>query len=129
MRLAALTGLSERQRAELRRRVAERLGVDVIGRRGGRPSALGLTGSIDLVCVLLRTNLSQDQAACIFGVCQATASRRWDLLRDMLADALATLVPSVRELVDQQRSAAGRRVPSADLELETRGWDVLGQAR
>ncbi|WP_326852622.1 hypothetical protein [Actinocrinis sp.] len=48
----------------------------MIGRRNGCPSALGLTGSIDLVCVLMRTNFAQDQAACIFGVSQATASRR-----------------------------------------------------
>jgi hypothetical protein len=66
---------------------------------GGRPSALDLPGSIDLVCVLLRTNLTQDQAAASFGVWQATASRRWDVLRDVLADALATLVPTVREMV------------------------------
>ena len=104
MRLDALTGLSARQRAELHRRVAEHLGANVIGRRSGRPHALGLAGSIDLVCVLLRTNLAQDQAACIFGVSQATASRRWDLLRDVLATALAALVPAVRHVVGRRGS-------------------------
>lgn len=99
MRLDALTGLSAGQRAELRRRVAEHLGVEVIARPGGRPSALCLDGSVDLVCVLLRTNVTQDQAAAVFGVSQATASRRWDLLRGVLADALATLVPTVRQVV------------------------------
>ena len=78
MRLDALTGLTVGQRAELHRRVADRLGTQAIGRSGGRPHALGLAGSIDLVCVLLRTNLAQDQAASIFGVSQAAASRRWD---------------------------------------------------
>jgi hypothetical protein len=80
VRLDALTGLTSGQRAELRRRVAVRLGADVIARPGGRPSALCLEGSVDLVCVLLRTNLTQDQAAALFDVSQATASRRWDLM-------------------------------------------------
>jgi hypothetical protein len=99
VRLDALTGLSDRQRAELRRRVADHLGTTAITRPGGRPSALGLAGSIDLVCTLLRTNLTQDQAACIFAVSQATASRRWDLLRDTIAHALAALVPTVDQVV------------------------------
>lgn len=104
MRLDALTGLSGGQRAELHRRIAAHLGTDAIAEPGGRPSALGLRGSIDLVCVLLRTNLTQDQAACLFDVSQATASRRWDLLRDVLADALAALVPTVREVVGRYGS-------------------------
>lgn len=72
MRLEALTGLSDSQRAELHRRAAERLGTDAITDPGVRPSALDLAGSIDLVCVLLRTNLTQDQAAALFGVSQPT---------------------------------------------------------
>lgn len=99
MRLDALTGLSDGQRAELRRRVAAHLGTPTIARPGGRPSALRLAGSVDLVCTLLRTNLTQQQAASIFDVSQATASRRWDLLRHVLAAALDTLVPTVREVV------------------------------
>lgn len=99
MRLGALTGLTSGQRAELRRRVVQHLGAETITRPGGRPSALGLEGSVDLVCVLLRTNLTQDQAASIFDVSQSTAPRRWDLLREALADALDALVPTVREVV------------------------------
>jgi hypothetical protein len=104
VRLDALTGLTSGQRAELRRRVAEHLGATVIARSGGRPSALCLEGSVDLVCVLLRTNLTQDQTACIFGVSQATASRRWDLLRDAIDTALAQLVPTVLEVVGKNGS-------------------------
>ena len=65
---------------------------------------MGLEGSIDLVCVLLRTSLTQDQAACLFGVSQPTASRRWDLLRDPIAEALDHLVPTVRQVVGAQGS-------------------------
>lgn len=104
MRLDALTGLSDSQRAEVHRRVAAHLGADAITEPGGRPGALDLRGSIDLVCVLLRTNLTQDQAAALFCVSQPTASRRWDLLRDPIADALALLVPTVREVVGHRGS-------------------------
>lgn len=99
MRLDALTGLTDGQRAELLRRVAAHLGADAITRPGGRPRALSLEGSVDLVCVLLRTNITQDQAAAIFNVSQPTASRRWDLLRDVMAAALDAVVPTVREVV------------------------------
>lgn len=56
------------------------------------------------VCLLPRTNPAQEQAASIFGVCQATASRRWDLLRGEPATALSALVPSVREVVGRDGS-------------------------
>jgi hypothetical protein len=99
VRLDALTGLSDSQRAELHRRVAGYLGTGEITEPGGRPGTLDLHGSIDLVCVLLRTNLTQDQVACLFGVSQPTVSRRWDALRDPIGDALDHLVPTVRQVV------------------------------
>jgi hypothetical protein len=95
----------------LHRRAAKHLGADAITEPGGRPCALDLEGSIDLVCVLLRTNLTQDQAACLFGVSQATASRRWDVLRDTIADALDHLVPAVREVVGHRGSVLVSRGP------------------
>ena len=98
MRLDALTGLSDRQRTQLHLWVAEHLGTEVITRPGGRPSALDLAGSVDLVCVLLRTNLTQQQAADLFEVSQATASRRWDLLRQPIATVLEQVVPTVAEV-------------------------------
>ena len=89
-------------RAETRRAVPQCHGP--VGhhddRQARRPTrALDLAGSADLVCVSLRTNLAQDQTASIFGVSQVSASRRSNLLRDVLAVALAALVPSVREVV------------------------------
>ena len=99
MRLDALTGLSAGQRAELHRRVAEHLGDRATAKPGGRPSALSFEGSMDLVCCLLRTNLTQHQVAAIYRVSQATASRRWDLLREPIARALAAMVPTVRQVV------------------------------
>jgi hypothetical protein len=40
-----------------------------------------------------RTNLTQERAGEVFGVSQATVSRRWDLIRPTIGAALA---PSVR---------------------------------
>lgn len=99
MRLDALTGLSAGQRAELHRRVAEHLGDRATAKPGGRPSALSFEGSMDLVCCLLRTNLTQHQVAAIYRVSQATASRRWDLLREPIARALTAVIPTVRQVV------------------------------
>jgi DDE superfamily endonuclease len=84
--------------------MADHLDSGAIAKPGGRPSALSLTGSVDLVCCLLRTNLSQEQVAEIFQVSQATASRRWDRLREPIASALATLVLTVRQIVGRDGS-------------------------
>jgi DDE superfamily endonuclease/Helix-turn-helix of DDE superfamily endonuclease len=112
VRLDALTGLSDGQRAELLRRVVALLGTTVIARPGGRPNALCLAGSVDLVCVLLRTNITQEQAACLFEVSRATASRRWDLLRGVIATALATLVPTARRIVGNAGTVPGDGFPA-----------------
>jgi hypothetical protein len=119
VRLGALTGLTSGPRAELRRRVAEHLGAETITQPDGRPSALCLEGSVDRVRVLLRTNLTHDQAASIFDVSQSTGSRRWDPLREVLADALDALVPTVREVVSTGGSVLVDGFPRPDLGLET----------
>jgi hypothetical protein len=41
---------------------------------------------------------TQEVAGALFGVSQATVSRRWDLLRPLIADVLAGLVPRPREI-------------------------------
>jgi hypothetical protein len=51
----------------------------------GRPYALSLFGSVALVVCLMRTNITQAFAGAIFGVSQATVSRRWHLLRPVIA--------------------------------------------
>ena len=47
----------------------------------------------------MRKNVTQDVAGAVFGVSQATVSRRWDLLRPVIGDVLATVVPDPGELV------------------------------
>jgi len=70
---------------------------DVV-RAGGRPAAVGLLGSVAMVVTLMRKNITQEVARALFGVSQATVSRRWDLLRPLIADVLAGLVPRPREI-------------------------------
>ena len=52
-----------------------------------------------MVVFLMRKNVTQDVAGAVFGVSQPTVSRRWDLLRPVIGDVLAGLVPDPGELV------------------------------
>ena len=96
MRVEAITGLSEEQVAELTKRVTRHLGAGDLARPGGRPCGLDLYRSIVLVVHLLRKNPTQQVAAAFFNVSQATVSRRWDLLRPILAVVLDDLVEPAR---------------------------------
>ncbi|MDQ3764393.1 MAG: transposase [Actinomycetota bacterium] len=48
--------------------------------------------------MLLRQNLVQQVAGEIFGVSQATVSRRWDALREVIGQVLAEVMPTVAEV-------------------------------
>lgn len=91
MRYETLTGLRHEQLHELSARVAERAG-DVV-QPGGRPAGIGLFRSVAMVVTLMRKNITQEVAGAIFGVSQATVSRRWDLLRPLIGQVLAQFVP------------------------------------
>lgn len=99
MRVEAITGLVKEQVDEVVRRVSAHLGSSEIARPGGRPCALGLYDSVVLVIHLLRRNPVQAVAAGFFNVSQATVSRRWDLLRPVIAEVLADLVPAPRAMI------------------------------
>ncbi|GAA1118006.1 transposase family protein [Nocardiopsis metallicus] len=90
MDLQRITGLSPEQLTELTARVHHQLGP--LTHPGGRPAAIGLYASVALVVALHRHNLTQDLAGALFDVSQATVSRRWDLLRPLIAATLADLV-------------------------------------
>jgi hypothetical protein len=97
LRYEAMTGLNNEQLIELVTRVHAAPGAGFASR--GRPHALGLFGSVALVVCLLRTNITQAFAGAIFGVSQSTVSRRWDLLRPLIGQALAEFVPHPSEVV------------------------------
>ena len=52
-----------------------------------------------MVVCLLRKNATQDFVGAVFGVSQPTVSRRWDLLRPVIGDVLAEVIPTQREVV------------------------------
>jgi len=97
LRYEAMTGLSNEQLTELVARVHIAHGGGFTSR--GRPYALGLFGSVALVVCLLRKNLTQAFVGAIFGVSQATVSRRWDLLCPLIGQVLAEFVPDPAEVV------------------------------
>jgi hypothetical protein len=97
LRFQAMTGLDDGQLTELVARVHALRGGEFVSR--GRPYVLGLFRSVALVVALLRKNLTQDLAGAVFGVSQSTVSRRWDLLRPLIAQALAEFVPDPRTAI------------------------------
>jgi hypothetical protein len=99
VRVEAITGLVKEQVDEVVAQVAGHLGTGEIARPGGRPAALGLYDSVVLVIHLLRRNPVQHVAAAFFNVSQATVSRRWDLLRPVIATVLEDLAPDPRAIV------------------------------
>jgi hypothetical protein len=99
VRVEAITGLVREQVDEVVRRVSAHLGSGDIARPGGRPCALGLYDSVVLVVHLLRRIPVQAVAAGFFNVSQATVSRRWDLLRPVIAEVLADLTPAPRAMI------------------------------
>ncbi|MPZ00273.1 MAG: hypothetical protein GEU97_20265 [Actinophytocola sp.] len=98
LRYEAITGLTDGQLAELSARVVEIVG-DLTS--AGRPYALGLFRSVTLVVALLRKNATQDTLGAFFGVSQPTVSRRWDLLRPAIGDALAEFILDPKDLVGE----------------------------
>ena len=92
-----MTGLNDEQLTDLVARIHRLCGDQCIS--AGRPPALGLFRSVALVVCLMRKNVTQDFAGAVFGVSQPTVSRRWDLLRPVIGEALAEVVPDPREVI------------------------------
>jgi hypothetical protein len=103
LRYETLTGLSHGQLAELAARAAAVLGGVV--QPGGRPEAIGLFRSVAMVVTLMRKNITQEVAGAVFGCSQPTVSRRWDLLRPVIGDVLAGLVPRPAEILGRNGTA------------------------
>jgi hypothetical protein len=91
-----MTGLNDGQLTDLVARVHVVCGGKFVSR--GRPIALGLFRSVAMVVCLMRKNVTQDFAGAVFGVSQPTVSRRWDLLRPVIGEVLAEVVPNPREV-------------------------------
>jgi hypothetical protein len=64
-----------------------------------KPPAVGLRDSITMVVMLMRRNVTQEFAGAMFGCSQATVSRRWDLLRPVIAKVLRPYIPGPAQVV------------------------------
>jgi hypothetical protein len=91
-----MTGLTDAQLTTLVARVHQGVGGELTSR--GRPYVLGLFRSVAMVVAVLRKNLTQEFAGAVFGVSQPTVSRRWDLLRPVIGEALAEFVPDSKQV-------------------------------
>ncbi len=89
-----MTGLNETQLSELVARVHHRTGGWT---SRGRRHCLGQYRSVALVVFLLRENPTQTVAAAVFGISQATVSRRFEALRDVIAAVLDDMAPDPTE--------------------------------
>ena len=101
-----MTGLNDEQLTDLVARLHGLCGDKFVS--PGRPPALGLFRSVALVVCLIRKNVTQEFAGAVFGVSQATVSRRWDLLRPLIGDALAEVVPDPADVVPEPSEVVGR---------------------
>jgi hypothetical protein len=126
LRYEAMTGLTDEQLTDLAVRVHSVCADKFVSR--GRPIAVGLFRSVAMVVCLMRKNVTQDFAGAVFGVSQSTVSRRWDLLRPLIGDALAEVVPDPSRGL-RSRNGAGRRHAVPDLGLASRAGAVLRQDR
>src|SRR3954453_4047884 len=106
-----MTGLDDKQLTDLGARIHGLCGDKFIS--AGRPLALGLFRSVALVVCLIRKNVTQDFAGAVFGVSQATVSRRWDLLRPVIGEVLAEVVPDPRQVVGRGTGLVGGTVAPA----------------
>jgi DDE superfamily endonuclease len=97
LNLDALTGLSSGQRLMLYGRCHMLIGQ--VAKPGGRPPVIDLYRSIMLVVCLMRKNGTQEFTGAIFGASQSTVSRRWDLLRPIIARAVASFIPRPCEVL------------------------------
>ncbi|MCX4516025.1 transposase family protein [Streptomyces sp. NBC_01619] len=114
------TGLDEDQLTGLVAQVHQALRDDPGALQPERMWALGLFRSVVLVLYLLRQNPVQAAAAELFGISQATVSRRWTSLLPVVEKVLAEHVP------DPAEASAGRVVLIDGTLIPTWDWASEG---
>jgi DDE superfamily endonuclease len=94
----ALTGLSTGQLHKLTLLIIQEIG-SLVKPGAKKPPAVGLFDSVVMVVMLMRRNSAQAEAAAHFHCSQPTVSRRWDLLRPLIAKVLAPCVPDPAQVI------------------------------
>ena len=92
MEYYALTGLRGGQLRMLVTLVASEIG-SLVKPNAKKPPAVGLFDSVVMVVMLMRRNSTQAEAAAHFRCSQPTVSRRWDLLRPVIAKVTGSFIP------------------------------------
>jgi hypothetical protein len=100
----ALTGLDTGQLNMLFILVTKEIG-SLVKPGAKKPPAVGLFGSMVMVVMLMRRNSTQAEAAAHFRCSQSTVSRRWDLLRPVIAKVLASYVPDPAQVIGRRGTA------------------------
>jgi DDE superfamily endonuclease len=100
----ALTGLSWGQLTRLHIIVLAEIG-SLASPGAKKPLAVGLFHSVAMVVTLMRSNITQARAGNIFGCSQPTVSRRWDLLRPVIGEVLASFVPDPVQVLGRHGTA------------------------
>jgi hypothetical protein len=93
------TGLTLTQMQELVRLVNEKLGVPW-NRRTGRPRALGLYRAVEVVCMYLRQNVTEEFIGDLRGASQPTVSRYLALLVPVVKAVLEEFAPSAASAIE-----------------------------
>jgi hypothetical protein len=94
----ATTGLTSGQLTMLTLLVHREIG-SLVKPGAKKPPAVCLRDSIAMVVMLMRRNVTQAFAGGIFGCSQPTVSRRWDLLRPVIARVLRPYIPDPAQVV------------------------------
>jgi len=100
----ALTGLRLGQLHKLALLVIQEIG-SLVKPGAKKPPAVGLFDSVVMVVMLMRRNPTQAEAAAHFHCSQPTVSRRWDLLRPVIAAVLANYVPDPAQVIGRRGTA------------------------
>lgn len=96
MRYHRTTGLTLAQMRELVARVNGMLGMPW-QKKKGRRKACGLYRAVEITCLYLRQNMSQELIGDLYGVSQPAVSRIVNMLTPFVKSALEEFVPSEKE--------------------------------
>jgi hypothetical protein len=101
----SLTGMSWGQLTRLSVMVSADLNGTFFRPGAKKPPTVSPFNSLVMVVMLMRRNVTQAAAGAIFGCSQPTVSRRWDLLRPVIAKVLASFVPDPVQVIGRSGTA------------------------
>ena len=98
MRYYRTTGLTQSQMQELVRRVQEKL-TKPWHKKVGRPKSCGLYRAVEIACMYLRHNTTQEFLGDLRDISQPTVSRIVTTLVPIVTSVLEEFVPTAKEAI------------------------------